>query len=248
MLMKTDRLVDVDTGHSTIPISTKLLDQIGEAVSWDPNAARWRIRKVLFTCVHPAEHTPDPLLVKEIQGFLPGFVPVWCIQEWRTPAGTDISYGFHVLGRWMETPQDPSLGAPLHITNFPDHFPFKGGYIYECRTWGLNIDPRGEEPVLFYPFTRDTVEWLRETWHFINAPGTMATKYFALAEAREAEVVRKLAQLDAEKKLAMMDDRYIIADCLENGRLFPDAPGTRPSVQLNRAADFTGSTDPSLNP
>ena len=213
-----------------IPTTTGILGRTANKFEVAPDEKRWRIRKVFFTCVHPPEHEPSPSLVAEIRSFLPRFVPVWCVQEWIRPDGVEVAYGFHVLCQWTDIAEDPSAARPIKVENFPRDFPFRGGYIYELRTWGTTFHP--EEPWLFYPFNQNTVEWLRATWNFLNAPGTLQQKYYERAEAAETAQMVELEKLDAEAKYKLNNDRVQIMDCLENGRIWAPPEGTRPSVEF----------------
>ena len=186
----------------TIPTSAAIIGRTAERFEITPDEKRWRLKKVFFTCVHPPEHEPAPALVAQIRSFLPRFVPVWCVQEWKMPDGTEVAYGFHVLCQWTDVAEDPFSARPIKIENFPSDFPFRGGYIYELRTWGYSFHP--SEPWLFFPFNEHTVEWLRATWNFLNAPGTLQQKYYERAEAAETAQMVELEKIEAEVK-AMPD-------------------------------------------
>jgi hypothetical protein len=201
-----------------------------------PSDSGWRLRDIRFTAVHPPDMTPSPSLVREIRTLFPYFVPLWTIREWRSPAGTDEAFGYHLFGTWSPTREDPNQAEPLRLDSIPSDFPFKGGYVYEARTWSYSLPMEegiaGPYADQFLPFDSAAVEWFRCTHQYLNAPGSLRQKWEARARAAEERKFKELAGVALEKRLQLRDERHWLMKLISAGKIHPDPHEAQPFLHL----------------
>ena len=93
----------------------------------------------------------EPWIVKRIQEFEPTYVPLRCHRRHKTPAGTEISVDYHVLGRYIEEPKEGYENAAVKLAHIPRDFKLDPTKIHALRTYwvpfkGPNWDGEGSPP------------------------------------------------------------------------------------------------------
>jgi hypothetical protein len=181
-----------------------------------PDVPIWYLVGISFSAVFPPGCEPDWDLVREVRReFHPEFVPLWMVREYRPPYGSNMEFGYYVLGRWAKTiDEDQESRLPLNVMR-PDrsaNYPFVGGYIYDQRTWSYQWpkESRGAKanfPEIARPFDRRTVDWMREAHYALMRKDEGFKRQWKRRqrEIKEAED-RELRNLEEEARLRLKDD------------------------------------------
>lgn len=76
---------------------------------------------------------PDPEIVRQIRVFDTRYVPLWVRQVYKTPGGSEIVVGYHVIGRYIEFPKEDAP-PPVRLEVVPIDFNFPADKIHALRT------------------------------------------------------------------------------------------------------------------
>jgi hypothetical protein len=100
----------------------------------------WKCLSTTFTAVFPPGMEPDPKLVKECEEYDPGFVPVYCLKVFQTPANTEEAFGHYLICREVPTTDvkgewDSKL--PIRLQAYPRGWKRNPAAIYEVKSWTI---------------------------------------------------------------------------------------------------------------
>lgn len=114
----------------------------------------------------PPDNNPwDPVVVKALKEVEPTAIPVWVERVYRTPAGTDLTFGYHGVYKKL-----PMIDAPLPPEMLSIHNP-RGTEVpnYEWILLEGEKDPnRLEWPGAFIPFDMQVVTRIKRVKHLME--------------------------------------------------------------------------------
>lgn len=184
----------------------------------------WELVDQYHTCVYPPGDPgpPDPSLVKEIRVFCPEFVPVLRIEQYVTPTGGVVTYGFHGIGMWQPE-SDPTREPPLVLDRGED-FPFIGGVVYMQQVWGVPPNKEGRAagmPCLYLPFNRQLVEWMnREHYEVVRSQDDFRILRRKQLQAHLDREQKAIKDAEDNARLQLIDDRHQISKAINAGKIF----------------------------
>ena len=192
---------------------------------------------------------PDPVIVKAIREIDPSYVPLWLIKVYKSPAGTEIKRGYHVIGRWLQHPSEDLSGQLARpILNRPDGVKYNINQIYCIRTLWVSWEKgspeydRGEPPA-FVPYG----------WH-IHERIQILDHVFHRSDASTSDELRKLLEKITQTEIrtaekAFEEARYVMRHnwpqmkrALDEGRINPTPTDRQLYVQAEKVWD--GAPDP----
>jgi hypothetical protein len=206
----------------------------------------WLLKDTTFSCVFPPGWEPDDALVRRIREFDPKFVPVWMTKTYIDPGGSEVTYGFYVIGRWEQTEieahSDPETDRmPLKLER-PKDFPFHGGVVYDQRTWS-HAWPQGSVgallglPEVFRPFDDRLYEFMREAHKVFMGDHTRnyANAVKRTIQARREMELEELARLEDEAMRRNREEMpaQVVQDIID-GHVIPDEYTPQEYVQAEQ--------------
>lgn len=215
-----------------------LLDAIDDLS--DDDERLWTLVSTEFTCVFPAGEGPAPHLVRKIRAFDPNYVPLWMRKVYKDPGGTELAFGYHVIGRWAPMPDDEGR-LPLRIERpllKSVLFPFEGGVVYDqktiCDEWTHGSKERRLKcPDIYVPFDRRLVTWMDAAHRrLMREQGNAKQKVLDEIDRQKAVETKALETVEDDARRSLNSDRNMIRRAIDEGRLSDDpAPDPKPYVQ-----------------
>ena len=222
-----------------------LLDNLEQV---DSDEKPWTLLATEFTCVFPPGEDPSPQLVRQIRVFDPNFVPLWLRKTYHDPQGTEVTFGWHCLGRWASIADDPSRD-PIKLER-PSHksvlFPFEGGVVYDQRTvcdeWAEgSAERRLMCPEVYLPFDERLVAWCNAAHRrLMREIGGIKQKVLDSIDAQAETEQKAVATVEDDARRSLRSDRHMIRRAIDDGLTTPDPPeDPQPYVQADKVYEGT---------
>lgn len=217
-----------------------LLDNLEQV---DSGEKTWTLLATEFTCVFPPGQEPDLHLVRQIRVFDPNFVPLWLRKTYHDPQGIDVTFGWHVIGRWA--PMADDAGRPPIKLERPTRksvlFPFEGGVVYDQRTicdeWAEGSKERRLMcPEVYVPFDARLVRWMDAAHRrLMREQGGIKQKVLDSIDLQAAAEGKAIATVQDDARRSLHSDRHMIRRALDEGLTAPDPPkDPKPYVQAEK--------------
>lgn len=180
----------------------------------------------------------------------PHYVPLLCRRIYLSPAGTEVSRTYHVIGKYIPFPTEEYRDAYVRLSSVPRGFPFPANMIQPLRTlWAPwekgtteyeNNTPPAE--VEFGPWVVEQMRALRKLFDLkIRIEGDKVvqedTTARKLKEILEAESVRDEKMVEAARREARYRMRHNwkqLKEAADNGRWSPEPPEASPFCDMGK--------------
>jgi hypothetical protein len=201
-------------------------------------AGVWECVGTSFTAVFPPGHEIDESLVRKIREEAdPDFVPLLITKKFKTPADTEETVSYFVIGRHVPSSEwvDDSVD-PVKLDGVPVKFPFDQNAIFAIRTLSTPW-PKGSwqvkvgVPEIPLPFNNGVFLWLQEEEH-IRRNWSKAEIVRELLDSRDERQAKELDALRSELRYAFQQEWSLAKRCIEEGRFVPKPWEKAPTVDL----------------
>lgn len=193
----------------------------------DPTPAdlgMWTLLDTQHSAVFPHGLEPDWNTVRRIRReFDPFYVPLIVHKHYRTPANTEITYGYHVIGRHIPEWQSHEIRLPrLRLMLTPLGWPYEAGTVYESRTWSVpwpegSIQHRNKWPDIFLEWDEDIYHWMKGAhWLMHRSNGTIRSKVMEAMRMKQEQETRTLEKVQRSRRERLRDDRSELRDAINN--------------------------------
>lgn len=188
----------------------------------------------------------------------PRYVPLLCKRIYLSPAGTEITRTYHVVGRHIPFPTDEYKDSAIHLSTVPRGFPFPPDQIHPLRTLWAPWDTQDEEGRFHHPveYSNNTPPeevqigpWLLEQMcalrKFFDSSilidgedvrtGDFQTD--KLAQILEAQTLADAKRMDTAREEARYRMRHNwrqVKDALDNERWAPEPPEAAKFLDLGK--------------
>ena len=190
----------------------------------------------------------DAVHVRAIREVEPRFVPLKCRRIFKTPAGTEVSVDYFVIGKYLPQVQDGFEDAYIRLQYVPRGYPFPADKIQPLRTLQGEWEPGSAEydqcapppPVPFGPWLIDQMRSIRKFFDgCIRIEGDEVAqgdfnkdKLKAILRAEKRRDEELMAQASAEARYRCRHEWRFLKKAIEEER-WSDAPKqTQPFVDL----------------
>ncbi len=186
----------------------------------------------------------------------PRYVPLLCKRIYLTPAGTEISRTYHVIGKYIEFPTEEYKDENVRLSYVPRNFPFPSDKIQALRTLWAPWDTRDEGGKYHHPveYNNNTPPEVVEIGPWLLEQMKALRKFFDSSVRIDGDEVRQ-GDFEADKKLDILEAetradlarieaareeaRYRMRhnwrqmkEAVDNGRWSPEPPEASPFVDL----------------
>lgn len=208
-----------------VAAGVSVLMDVEEETPWTLLATEW-------TLTFPPGESPALDIVQRIRReFFPEYVPLWCRKIYRDPGGHEVVAGWHVIGEWAPTHDDP-WKDPVAVQLPPaptELYPFQGGVVFELRSLVNTWEPgsRGSRlcaPPDALPYDMRVFHWMQEVdRHITREFGTFKQKVMGQMDRQQERQDKDVAHVEEEARLSLHDDRHMIRRAINEGNIF-EAP------------------------
>jgi hypothetical protein len=184
----------------------------------------------------------DPGLLRDIRNSVPRFVPLITRRRYRTPANTEITVPYHVIGMYIPDPADEFVADYIRIDRYPRNFPFDPRKIQTLRTLWKQWPKETTEyalcappaPVEFGPWVADSMKNLKKAMEGVIGFDSETGRTHQITTTRDTlnEILHAESERDKRiEKQAMQEARYRMRhnwrwfkEAADNERFVPEPP------------------------